>query len=102
MLLVIEWALVLGVGGALLGWLVGRYVGGGDTTRSEAVAYGALAGLVAGLGIDVVLLQEVMDSHSSTAALGVIVLPLPLATNIATGILAALAGRAQHARHGTS
>jgi hypothetical protein len=95
MLLLVEWALVLGAGGALLGWFVGQRVGGADTTRSETVAYGALVGLVAGAGIDIVLLQDVMDSHSSTATIGVLVLPIPLATNIGTGILSALAGHAR-------
>ncbi len=72
--------------GALTGWRLGR----ARATAGLATWAGATIGLACGGGLDVIMWHDITTSRSSTAAIGILLLPFPPLTNIATALAATL------------
>jgi hypothetical protein len=77
----------LGAGGLVLGAVAGATT---KRTLGRAWVRGALLGVGVGCVLSVELVREVVDSSSSTAALGIIFVPFPPITNGITGVAAAV------------
>lgn len=77
----------LGAGGLVLGAIAGATSSG---SLGRAWVRGALLGVGVGCVLSVELVREVVDSSSSTAALGIIFVPFPPITNGITGVAAAV------------
>jgi hypothetical protein len=77
----------LGTGGLVLGAVAGATLHG---QLGRAWLVGALLGVGVGCVLSVELVREVVDSSSSTAALGIIFVPFPPITNGITGVAAAV------------
>jgi hypothetical protein len=77
----------LGAVGFLLGAVVGARSHG---SVRRAFVSGALLGVVAGVLLSLEGIREVADSRSSTAAIGLLLVPFPPITNCVAGGVAAV------------
>jgi hypothetical protein len=77
----------LGGGGLVVGAVAGATTNG---LLGRAWVRGALLGVGVGCVLSVELVREVVDSSSSTAALGILFVPFPPITNGITGVAAAV------------
>lgn len=73
------------VAGAACGWSLGRRTVGAAHARTV----GALCGIVVGVVMAAELIREVSASSSSTAAIGMIFVPVPVVANGVAGALSA-------------
>ena len=81
MLVDLELAWLLGAPGLLFGAWAGRRMGRAGATAGRVAATAAIGGLVCGAAFVPIMVHEVLGSTSSTAAIGLIVLPVPLLAN---------------------
>ena len=90
MLIDLELIWFLGGPGLVLGALAGLRLGRVRSTAGVATWTGIMIGLACGFGLDLIMWHDITTSRSSTAAIGVLALPFPLLTNVATALAAAL------------
>jgi hypothetical protein len=90
MLVNLELIWFFGGPGLVLGALAGRRLGRTQAPAGLATWAGVTIGLVCGGALDLILMHDITTSRSSTAAIGVIFLPFPPLTNVATALAAAL------------
>src|SRR6516162_7398941 len=90
MVIDLELAWFLGAAGLLIGAPVGFVLGRGRVGLTVSIVVAVGVGVVAGIGVDLILIHDVLSSDSSTAAVGLIALPIPLILNPAGALLSAL------------
>lgn len=83
----------LGAPGLILGTGAGTAIGRSSRGAGAAVSAGLLIGLVAGVVLDLIIVHDVETSTSSTAAIGLILVPVPPLTNVATAVGATVLAR---------
>ena len=86
---VLELLWFFGAGGAAAGAVLGWNLRRRDRRWITAFWWGVLAGLVAGFVLSVVIVHDVQTSTSSTAALGMLLVPIPPLTNAIGGAVGA-------------
>jgi hypothetical protein len=74
--------------GALAGWRLGR----ARATAGLPMWAGGLIGLACGIGLDLLMFHDITTSRSSTAGIGILLMPFPPLTNTVAAIAGALAG----------
>jgi hypothetical protein len=89
---VVEILLLLGVGGLACGLLAGAVVERTGVAFGFALAIGVACGLLCSLSVDVVIASDVRPGESSTAGLGVVVLPFVVLFSVVTNVVAAFGG----------
>jgi len=72
--------------GAVAGWRLGR----ARATALVSMQAGGLIGLACGIGLDLLMIHDITTSRSSTAGIGMLLLPFPPLTNIAGALAATL------------
>jgi hypothetical protein len=77
-----------GGSGLVLGTLAGWRLGRARATAGPATWAGAVIGLACGIGLDLPMFHDITTSRSSTAAIGVLLMPFPPLTNMATALAA--------------
>jgi uncharacterized membrane protein YeaQ/YmgE (transglycosylase-associated protein family) len=89
---VLQLAWFFGLPALILGVAAGRIAKRSGRSQGLAVLIGFGIGLFCGAGVAVLIVRDVESSTSSTAALGLLLVPLGFITNSTTGIVAALVG----------
>ena len=69
--------------------MIGRSSRGAGT----AMSVGLLIGFAAGIALDLIILHDIQTSTSSTAGIGIILVPFPPLTNAATALGATILAR---------
>ena len=85
-------ALMFGIPGLVSGVSAGHLLGRAGESRVAALGYGLLAGLACGLVGAMLIIESVTTSSSSTAGVGLIILPIPLLSNMMFGLVGCLVG----------
>ncbi len=88
--LVLEIAGFVGGAGVLVGYPAGRMAVAAQAGMAMAVLIGAGFGLLVGSLFALEIVREVESSDSSTAAIGLLLLPIPLFANLVTGAVIAM------------
>ena len=89
----LEIAWFLGAPGLILGAIAGTMIGRSSRGAGAAVSAGVLIGLAAGILLDLIIVHDVETSTSSTAAIGLLLVPFPPLMNVATAVGATVIAR---------